>query len=111
MNKTLETQNSKGLSGTINPVPGDLLIYIYDAEYFLIEDMPLYLVIDKNFVKGTSGNLKWCNKDKDMHCFSLICNNRSHISQMFEACAEVEDNKDPVLKFYVRLSDLLPLND
>jgi hypothetical protein len=110
MNKTLETQNSKGLSGKVNPVPGDLLMYVYDAEYFLIEDMPLYLVIDKKFVRGTKDYL-WCVEDKDMYCFSMICNNASHISHVFEAVTEAEDNQDVVLKFYVRLSDLLPLND
>ena len=110
MNKTLETQNPKGLSTTVNPVPGDLLIYIYDAEYFLIEDMPLYLVIDKKFVRGTKDYL-WRVEDKDMYCFSMICNNASYIGHVFEAVTEAENNQDAVLQHYVRLSDLLPLND
>lgn len=107
MNKTLETQNPKGLSATVNPVPGDLLIYICDEEYFLIEDMPLYLVIDKKLVRGTKDYL-WGG---DYYCYSMICNNASYIGHVFEAVTEAKDNQDAVLQLYVRLSDLLPLND
>jgi hypothetical protein len=111
MNKTLETQLN-GVSYVINPVPGDLLIWVYDSDYALIEDMPLYLIIERSendyYDDVKVDNIYSCNT-----CFTLLIATGENAMLTFSVNGiKSRDNSDTViLDSYVRVSDLISLDD